>query len=40
VDGGRPQPCPAPVEFGASERFELVYDAGPLIWQLIDRQGR
>jgi hypothetical protein len=40
VDGGRPQPCSAPVEFGASEQFELVYDAGPLIWQLIDRQGR
>jgi hypothetical protein len=36
VDGGRPQTCPAPVDFGASEAFELVYDAGPLIWRLTD----
>ncbi len=35
LDRGRPQPCPAPVEFSASERFELVYDAGPLIWELV-----
>jgi len=36
VDGGRPQPCEAPVEFGASDQFELAYDAGPLIWALAD----
>lgn len=36
VDGGRPQTCPAPVDFGASDAFELVYDAGPRIWQLVD----
>ncbi|MCA1587641.1 MAG: hypothetical protein LC744_02915 [Chloroflexi bacterium] len=35
VDGSRPQPCVAPVEFGASPAFELVYDAGPLIWRLV-----
>ena len=36
VDGGRPQTCPAPVDFGASDAFELVYDAGPRIWRLVD----
>jgi hypothetical protein len=36
VDGGRPQPCAAPVDFGASADFELVYDAGPRIWRLVD----
>jgi hypothetical protein len=36
VDGGRPQPCEAPVDFGASDRFELVYDAAPHIWVLAD----
>ena len=36
IDGGRPQTCPAPVDFGASEAFELVYDAGLLIWRLSD----
>ncbi len=35
VDGGRPQTCPAPVDFGASAEFELAYDAGPLIWRLV-----
>jgi len=34
VDGARPQPCAAPVDFGASAAFELVYDAGPRIWRL------
>ena len=34
VDGGRPQPCGAPVDFGSSGEFELVYDAGPRIWAL------
>lgn len=37
VDAGRPQTCPAPVDFGASDAFELVYDAGPRIWRLVDR---
>ncbi|HYI67962.1 MAG TPA: hypothetical protein VEW95_13665, partial [Candidatus Limnocylindrales bacterium] len=36
VDGGRPQPCDVPVEFGASPAFELVYDAGPMIWHLAE----
>jgi hypothetical protein len=36
VDGGRPQPCEAPVDFGASDQFELAYDAGPFIWALVD----
>ena len=36
VDGGRPQTCPAPVDFGSSDAFELVYDAGPRIWRLAD----
>ncbi len=36
VDGGRPQTCPAPVDFSASDAFELVYDAGPRIWRLVD----
>jgi hypothetical protein len=36
VDGGRPQPCDAPVDFGASDQFALVYDDGPLIWALVD----
>jgi hypothetical protein len=35
VDGGRPQTCPAPVDFGSSDAFELVYDAGPRIWRLV-----
>jgi hypothetical protein len=34
VDGSRPQPCNAPVDFSTSPEFELVYDAGPLIWRL------
>jgi hypothetical protein len=34
VDGGRPQPCAAPVDFGASGTFELVYDGSPRIWRL------
>ena len=36
VDGGRPQACAAPVDFGASAAFQLVYDAGPRIWRLVD----
>jgi hypothetical protein len=36
VDGNRPGPCPTPTEFGASPRFELVYDAAPRIWWLAD----
>ena len=36
VDGGRPTTCAAPVDFAASDAFELVYDAGPLIWRLAD----
>lgn len=36
VDGGRPQPCAAPVDFGASADFELVYGSGPRIWRLAD----
>ena len=35
VDGGRPASCGAPVDFGASPDFELVYDAGPRIWRLL-----
>ena len=35
VDAGRPQTCPASVDFGSSDAFELVYDAGPLIWRLV-----
>jgi hypothetical protein len=34
VDGSRPQPCAAPVDFSTSPEFELVYEAGPLIWRL------
>ena len=37
VDGGRPQPCNEPVDFGASAAFELVYGGGPLIWRLTPR---
>ncbi len=33
---GRPGECPAPVDFSASERFELVYDGGPRIWRIVD----
>jgi len=36
VDGGRPQPCVEPVDFGASPAFELAYEAGPLIWRLAE----
>jgi hypothetical protein len=39
VDGGRPQPCVEPVDFGASGAFELVYHDGPLIWRLDDPEG-
>ena len=34
IDGGRPDPCPTPTEFGSSPKFELVYDDGPRIWRL------
>ena len=36
VDGTRPQPCPAPVDFGSSPEFELAYGRGPLIWRLTE----
>jgi hypothetical protein len=36
VEGGRPQARAAPVEFGASPAFQLVYDAGLRIWRLVD----
>jgi uncharacterized membrane protein len=36
IDGARPSPCDAPVDFGSSDRFELVYDAGPRIWRLAE----
>ena len=36
VDGRRPQPCPAPVDFAASDEFELVYEREPRIWRLRD----
>ena len=29
---GLPAGCGAPVDFAASDAFELVYDAGPRIW--------
>ncbi len=34
VDGPRPTPCDAPVDFASTAAFELVYDGGPLIWRL------
>jgi hypothetical protein len=37
VDGNRPGECLAPVDFGTSSRFELVYAGGPRIWELVDR---
>ena len=37
VDGTRPQPCPAPVNFAESDEFELAYERGPLIWRLLGR---
>jgi hypothetical protein len=36
VDGARPTPCAAPVDFANDPSFELVYDAGPRIWHLRD----
>lgn len=36
IEGGRPQPCDRPVDFGSSAAFELAYDDGPLIWRLRD----
>ena len=36
IDAGRPVDCAAPVDFGSSPSFELVYDAGPRIWRLTD----
>ncbi len=36
VDGSRPQPCIDPVDFSTSPEFELLYDAGPLIWRLLE----
>ena len=31
---GQPQGCGAPVDFGSSSDFALVYEAGPRIWEL------
>ena len=39
IDGGRPEPCDGPVDFGASASFELVYDGGPRIWRLHDPEA-
>jgi hypothetical protein len=36
VDGGRPQPCVAPVDFATSPQFELARDGAPRIWRLSD----
>jgi hypothetical protein len=36
LDGGRPQPCPGPVDFATSAEFTLLYEAGPRIWALVD----
>jgi uncharacterized membrane protein len=36
IDGARPTPCVAPVDFATDPAFELVYDAGPRIWHLRD----
>jgi hypothetical protein len=36
VDGGRPQPCPAPVDFATDPAFELAYDGSPRVWRLRD----
>jgi hypothetical protein len=36
VDASPPQPCGAPVDFGSSAEFTLVYDAGPRIWALVE----
>jgi hypothetical protein len=37
VDGPRPSPCTAPVDFGGDPAFELAYDHGLRIWRLVDR---
>ena len=34
---GSVSPCPAPVDFSASNAFELVYDGGPRIWRILER---
>jgi hypothetical protein len=39
IDAGRPQPCDAPVDFGTTDAFELVYDAGTRIWRLADPEA-
>jgi len=39
VDGGRPQPCDASVDFGTSAAFELAYDGSPRIWRLHDPEA-
>lgn len=36
IDGGRPQPCTSPVDFAASDKFELAYADEPRIWRLRD----
>jgi hypothetical protein len=35
VIDGTPSPCAAPVDFSASDAFELVYGAGPRIWRIV-----
>jgi hypothetical protein len=35
VIDGTPSPCAAPVDFSASDAFELVYEAGPRIWRIV-----
>jgi hypothetical protein len=39
IDAGRPHPCDAPVDFGTTDAFELVYDAGTRIWRLADPEA-
>ncbi len=39
IDAGRPLPCDGPVDFDASDAFELAYDGGPLIWRLTDPEA-
>ena len=36
VDGSRPQPCVAPVDFASIPELELAYGEGPLVWRLVD----
>lgn len=36
IEWGRPPDCPAPVDFGTSNEFMLVYEGRPRIWALSD----